>query len=119
MSDIDWEGIECRVDAATYIGWQTGKSWAGEGAVMDAEGHPIAVCGEGDQAAKDAAFIAHARQDIPVLLDEIDRLRGRLAAHRNTIAGVRHLVERFETPGDMGRTRVFVSDLRNVLDGRS
>lgn len=56
------------------------KSWAGENPVLTEEGHPVAICGEGDQAKADAEFFAHARSDVPDLIGEVQRLRAGAAS---------------------------------------
>lgn len=53
--------------------WTVGESWAtgGEPMVLDTSGYPVAAVGQGNQATADAEFIAHARADVPWLLDAL------------------------------------------------
>lgn len=78
--------IKARIEAATRPRLIYGhKSWAGENAVLTEEGHPVAVFGHGDQAAADAAFFAHAREDVPALLAAVE-VAERKCGHHNEVA---------------------------------
>lgn len=69
---IDLEAIKARTDAATAGPWRQ----TDEHGVIDAGAFPaiVADCGFAENAA-DAAFIAHARADVPALVAEVERLR--------------------------------------------
>jgi hypothetical protein len=89
LSDADLAEIERRSDAATLGGWvvlRESEEWGGLGMpVCRLVGDPALVVGHGTDlgpaapVAADAAFIAHARKDIPRLLAEVARLRRDLA----------------------------------------
>ncbi len=69
------EEITARHEAATAGPWEVSPA----GHIFSDPLKPIAFVGGNDnQADADAAFIAHARQDIPFLLDEIERLNAQL-----------------------------------------
>jgi hypothetical protein len=70
---IDLEAIRRRADAATPGPWQRSLNilW---GKILDIEPE-IAFC----TTVNDTEFIAHAREDVPALLDEVERLTGQLA----------------------------------------
>ena len=71
--------IQARVEAATEGPWDDQPNWTDTArVVLNGDGEALwdAV---GLMADADADFIAHAREDIPALLAEIDRLRGQLA----------------------------------------
>ena len=71
MTEIDLDAIRRRMDAATPGPWMHGT----DGLVWPPRmGDPVS----GSAHLADAAFIAHARQDVPVLLAEVDRLRAQL-----------------------------------------
>lgn len=57
--------------------WVSGDSW---GLICTTDG------GVGDED-KDAEFIAHAREDIPALLAEVERLRGENEANAEAVEG--------------------------------
>jgi hypothetical protein len=81
VMDVDDETrsqIESRCAAATPGPWTAHPYGA------DFEIRPIA-CGQdyGICSQPDAEFIAHARGDVPVLLAEIDRLRGMIARSKD------------------------------------
>ena len=76
MSDLDLDAIRARADAATPGPWgfciPHNRDWPNP--------DPIFGATPGDEVAwtrrnADWNFIAHAREDIPALLDEVDRLR--------------------------------------------
>lgn len=81
LTDEQLAAIRERADKATPGPWTSEhESWAGPNAVLSTtfNGHAVAVCGEEAQpypASVDAAFIAAARQDVPALLTEIERLK--------------------------------------------
>jgi len=83
---IELEAIKKRYEAATPGPWRAG--YLGVDGWHDGEGHEIMgdstesiVCGNYDCdlggviESKDAAFIAHAREDIPALVAELTKVR--------------------------------------------
>lgn len=78
---LNLDAIRDRATAATPGPWVTGdriglESWQ---AVLSPTGRMVGL--DWDQSGKaDAAFIASAREDVPTLLAEVDRLRARVAA---------------------------------------
>lgn len=82
MTDIDLKDIRARHKAATGGTWlmDTDGSFCGDThmVVGDRGDHADAIAsmdfGEGDQAARDEAFVLGAHADIAALLGEIDRL---------------------------------------------
>jgi hypothetical protein len=90
MTDDELRAIEARVEAATPGEWVTlerGGSYFG----WDVEPVPSGLRGQFEHEA-DAAFIAHARQDVSALLATIAALRAENAALRGE-------VERMKTEG--------------------
>lgn len=80
LTDDEIEAIVEAEAGASDGPWQTGASWAGEGiAVLGPEGQPIAVCGVGNSAADEAAFIATVRNALPRLLADRQRQADELA----------------------------------------
>lgn len=83
-SDIDVDAIRERLAAASPGPWRTGDRDPEYGDVMHPHeliiGHKQAMVElePGKNGAADAAFIAAARQDVPALLAEVDRLRAEL-----------------------------------------
>jgi hypothetical protein len=89
---LDLDAIRARADAATEGPWITSTDTSGvdnseiyaEAAWFEEDGHRyygrrlIAVGGEGNLNEADAEFIAAAREDIPALLGEVERLRARV-----------------------------------------
>lgn len=83
MTDEDLEAIKARADGATPGPWCAWRNW-----VRDADGNSAAhgdgylrsqAIGVSDwwdqaQAERNAAFIAHAREDVPALLRAVERL---------------------------------------------
>lgn len=86
MADIDLDAIRARAEAATPGPWVT--DWdagyvvqSALSLVADVHGEPVRAddpLDYDDTGQPDAEFIAHARVDIPMLLDEIERLRALL-----------------------------------------
>lgn len=84
MTDTELKEIRLRCDAATHSPWvsyvegrdhTSGSNFimTGEG---DSRGEDIELSGA---TIADQDFIAHARQDIPRLLDEVQRLKEKLS----------------------------------------
>jgi len=84
--DRSLAAIRARAAAATPGPWRalgTGRAGGDHWYVCD-ENQSLAsiACNDGeneDQREPDAVFIARAREDVPALLDEVDRLRAALA----------------------------------------
>lgn len=91
MTPSELEAIEKRAEAATKGPWAThwerrrlvdrSGVWSERGIVADR----IAGGGTNDDGETNAAFIAHAREDVPALVLEVRRLRGVLAEIRTII----------------------------------
>ena len=106
MSALDLEAVRERIDAARMGSWAWGfaprpdsdmtkaeylagipltdskELWVTW--VLDPEGGPedyliTAITGDGPTAKANAQFIAHAHEDVPALLAEVERLRGKVA----------------------------------------
>lgn len=91
---IDLDAIEARVKAATPGPWVDGHGWY-NGPLFDvvsASGRTIcgcSTCDRGDGVGEDennAAFIMHARTDIPAFIAEVRRLRETVARLREEVA---------------------------------
>jgi hypothetical protein len=88
MTLAELDAIRARCDAISPAPWQTVRNnfikadWIPEDSRIvwcpGADVAYVAPVGPDDGNA-DAAFIAHARQDVPRLLAEVERLRARLA----------------------------------------
>ena len=80
MTDLDLAAIRQRVEKATEGPWNTGFDYEKNDPIVLAPGyieHTIDYTlteGGLEHGKADAEFIAHAREDIPALLAEIDRL---------------------------------------------
>ena len=76
MTSLDLAAIRQRVEKATDGPWNTGFDYEKNDPIVLAPGyieHTIDYTLT-EHGKADAEFIAHAREDIPALLDEIDRL---------------------------------------------
>jgi hypothetical protein len=81
---LDLDAIRARADAATpgpwmhatHTGRKDGVSLVGQ-ISKRGTGQAVAVLADSDvrQRAKDAEFVAHAREDVPALVAEVERLR--------------------------------------------
>lgn len=81
MTPDELAAIKALVDAATEGPWRTGDQWnsAGTVGVLSAKSTHgnediVASCCDHGADPADAQFIAHARQDVPRLLAEVERL---------------------------------------------
>jgi|GEM_PF-6349123 len=74
MSDLDLKAIKERCEAATGGEWHPGDDDYTIISVID--GVQYVICERVDRG--DADFIAHAREDVPALVAEIERLRDEL-----------------------------------------
>ena len=73
------EEIKARAEAATPGPWLVHPHESAEGQlVVDEHYDNVAEC----YVPEDATFIAHAREDIPYLLAEVERLRAALEGER-------------------------------------
>ncbi|MGW1492617.1 hypothetical protein [Streptomyces sp. NPDC002402] len=79
--------IQDRAAKATS-GWQTSDT--DPGVVLSADGQPIGVFGGSRQDHHDATFTAHARKDVPWLLDLVRRLQGEV----DSLAAEKAVIER-------------------------
>ena len=80
MTEQELKAIEARANAATPGPWVHETRYGAIGAV-EAGNEALAqvqqrVARDNNRRDTDAAFIAHARTDIPSLVDEVRRLRG-------------------------------------------
>lgn len=85
MPELDLEAIKKRVNAATPGFWQHSKSGSinyGYVFVEDIEEiYESRICASVD--VFDGEFIAHARTDIPALIQEVERLRNEISQLEN------------------------------------
>lgn len=75
MKQLDLEAIQKRCDASTPGPWVShieGRDHVGGDSVIVTGGEDIYLTGA---TSADQDFIAHAKQDIPLLIEEIDRLK--------------------------------------------
>ena len=101
MADLDLAAIRARAEAATEGPWENdypevGQHWSRPepwAKVVSTDVACMAYCyggsAQGIENEADAEFIAHAREDIPALLAEIDRLNA-------TIQRVREIERRMD-----------------------
>lgn len=78
---LDIEQIKARVDRATPGPWSHFQTMSGQYYIGEAndDDAPIASMHQGfDEQDRNAAFIAHARTDIPNLIAEVERLQAEL-----------------------------------------
>ena len=75
LTDQDLADIQARLNAASPGPWQSfieGRDHEGGSSFIRTQGEDIELTGVTDA---DQDFIAHARQDLPRLLEEVRRLR--------------------------------------------
>lgn len=101
MTPEERQAIRERAEAATPGPWHAGPSYYEGPLVSYVAGAHVSVHPEASddrqEGVADAEFIAHARSDVPALLDDIDRLeaeKAELEAEQDA------LVERLRTTGD-------------------
>lgn len=88
MTGIDIDAIRARAEAATLGPWFQGREGHRYESERDVYSHREPEVNESHDIASsvwssaDAEFIAHAREDVPALLDEVERLRTERDAHR-------------------------------------
>lgn len=78
MTALDLDGIKARVEAATPAPWQRANHVVDMGPPSDS---PFAVChsdADPSPSPQNAEFIAHAREDVPALIAEVERYRDTL-----------------------------------------
>lgn len=83
MSEERLDAIQARVDGATTGPWDDQPNWTDTArVVLNGDGEALwdAV---GLMADADSEFIAHAREDVPALLTEVERLRGQITEARD------------------------------------
>lgn len=96
-ASLDLEGIKARRDAATPGPWESQKNSCNFGIYSQtAKGGDFRrlnvanvncyTDAQRTRAASNADFIAHARTDIPLLLTEVERLRGENARYRELLS---------------------------------
>lgn len=97
MTAAELAALKALADAATPGPWE-----AGEYNRVTADGRHILKCRDQydgvrlaihDNANADAAFIAAARDAVPELVAEVDRLRAELASHKRHAAYVANIIE--------------------------
>lgn len=106
---LDIEQIKARAEAATPGPWSYYKTISGDYLIeLPADdGAPLAhihLHQGKDEQGRNAAFIAHARTDIPLLIQEIDRLQAELLSLRVMVDRLAEsraiLLARSEWPGE-------------------
>lgn len=87
MTEEELEEIRARVEAATPPPWTVTHAWR-EPTKWSVD--PVAPMQEDDifRTKEDAEFVAYARDDIPKLLAEVERLQGELRAAAGCVAEV-------------------------------
>ena len=114
MSAIDLDAIRARAEKATRVipgQWITSGNevgeWTGEPDVL--EGPMVTVHFDGVPGRDVADFIAHAREDVPALLAEIDRLLALVTEPLDPIERtVRRLTEAQATEDELGIVRALL-----------
>jgi hypothetical protein len=110
---LDRDAIRARVERATPAPWhRVGKSIHAEVPLSDdgpstTKWNTTVVCsvgawGGGRPTEEDAEFIAHAREDVPALLAEIDRLRAEVERLDDALTDAENQVHHL-TPGKSPR----------------
>lgn len=87
MTDEQLQAIKARAEAATPAPWTGGRNTSDEGLyIISHDGQDdeiIVIYSDGGVAYRDdATFIAYAREDVPALVAEVERLQAQLAAGR-------------------------------------
>lgn len=95
MSDDRIAEIKARANAATPGPWTASAPhpYCGEIWVVGPDDPDGAIATGFDDTPADAAFIAHARTDVPWLLDRIEALEQELAAQRAIGEAAEHAIE--------------------------
>lgn len=105
MDNKELEFIAKRVAAATPAPWVTGSiPWQ----VWYDGGHGK-IC-RVESSAYDREFIAHARQDVPALLDEVTKLKLQNSEYRKALLEIRAKLERSHDGGCILPLRDMVND---------
>lgn len=99
LSDADLAQIAAREQAATEGPWVAAYPddeylHHGDVATDAVPGERFVIC---EHAGMDAEFIAHARTDVPVLLDEVEALRGERDVARAAVEAVLGMSARLAT----------------------
>lgn len=85
MTDKELAEIRARCEAATKGPWVECRNGGGDDFLYSIDSEPTGLpivkadCGVYPPEKEDADFIAHAREDIPKLLAEVERLRKQVA----------------------------------------
>lgn len=90
MENKELAEIRKRVDMATEGPWEVYKYTKTD---VITEEKLIAIGGVGKDDENNARFIANARQDIPKLLAEFDRMRSEIEVMRNTFRNIDALID--------------------------
>jgi hypothetical protein len=118
MSELDVDAIRARADAATPGPWATDPSQC-EVLINTPDYRTLVLLGDHDtrelhpQADADATFLAAAREDIPALLDEVERLRANWHQIEQMFADAARSVD--ESVRAEQRLRSELRDARNDL----
>jgi hypothetical protein len=75
MSDLDLNAIKARAEAVTPGPWTAGGDFTHPWEVCIAADVPFVELDATRQGGVDAKFIAHARQDVPALVAEVEQVR--------------------------------------------
>ncbi|MDN5640688.1 MAG: hypothetical protein L0I17_07950 [Actinomycetia bacterium] len=119
MSDERLEQIQARAAAATpgpWEAWDTGDPPAEDEAqawIVTPGSLHLATLYAGDPSAN-ATFAAHAREDIPTLLEEIDRLHEEVSGQRSVAEMLARVAEAAHRREDRVRDRL--NNIRVVTD---
>ena len=86
ISNVNLDAIRKRAEAATKGPWYRGEGYeqSKRGNYVASESNGLIICAEQDDtdcvlSTEDAEFIAKAREDVPALLAEVERLKEKLA----------------------------------------
>lgn len=86
---LDLDAIEARATVASPAPWSTHSDWPGRVFSRNQFSGHIARA-TGTWAERNAAFVAHARTDVPALVSEARRLRAELDAVRSWVVNTIH-----------------------------
>lgn len=126
---LDLEAIKARRDAATPTPWsdfcESGDWWIQQADPVDGDPIGAVICDANDMGEGDMLFIAHARQDVDDLIQEVERLRAIETAARALLGPAesgRETVARWEVlrtalEAETGRLRG-LTDLIRAVESR-
>ena len=122
MTDAELNEIEARANAATYGKWrhlkpQVGASTADGGRLFSSVWSGQFDIG-GGMLARDAEFIAYAREDVPALVAEVKALQSRITdlhamAESNT-ATIDRLLSEVKALRELADTQAAIIDTKNA-----